>query len=212
MRASWTSRVRFEVRIDPRRRVRLDRADLGDRDLEVGQDLEQVGLELLVGPVDLVDEQDRRDAVRRLERLEQRPADEEIGPEDVVGGRVLGLATSLQQPDLEHLARVVPLVDGRVDVQPLVALEPDQLRAQRGRQDLGELGLADPGLALEQQRTAQLQREEDGRRERSVGDVVPRPEVVLDGLDGTGPLGAAGTVGHGRNLHAPRAGRVPRPR
>ena len=109
-----------------------------------------------------------------FERLEQRPADEEVGPEDVVRGRVLGLAARLQQPDLEHLARVVPLVDGRVDVQPLVALEPDQLRAERRREDLGELGLADPGLALEQQRAAQLQREEDGRRERSVGDVVPR--------------------------------------
>ena len=45
---------------DPRRRLGLDRADLRDRDLEVGQDLEQVRLELLVGPVDLVDQQDRR--------------------------------------------------------------------------------------------------------------------------------------------------------
>ena len=48
---------------DPRRLVGLDRADLGDRDLEVREDLEQVRLELLVGAVDLVDEQDRGDAI-----------------------------------------------------------------------------------------------------------------------------------------------------
>ena len=47
----------------PRRPGGLDRADLRHGDLEVGQDLEQVGLELLVGAVDLVDQEDRRGAV-----------------------------------------------------------------------------------------------------------------------------------------------------
>ena len=84
-----------------------------------------------------------RDAVGRLERLEERPADQEVGAEDVVRGRVVGLAARLEQPDLEHLARVVPLVDGGVDVEPLVALEADQPRAERRREDLGQLGLAD---------------------------------------------------------------------
>ena len=51
---------------DARLLLGLDGAELGDRDLEVRQDLEQVGLELLVGPVDLVDEQDRRNAIRVL--------------------------------------------------------------------------------------------------------------------------------------------------
>ena len=42
----------------------------------------------------------------------------------------VGPAARLEQPDLEHLARVVPLVDRGVDVEALVALEPDQ-RAPR---------------------------------------------------------------------------------
>ena len=166
-----------------RRDLGPDRADLGDRDLEVGQDLEQVGLELLVGPIDLVDEQDRRHAVGRLERLEERPPDQEVRAEDVVGGRPIGLAARLEQPDLEHLARVVPLVDGGVDVQALVALEPDEPRAQRCREDLGELGLADPGLALEEQRSTELEGQEDGGRDGPIGDVVAAPEVLLDRLD-----------------------------
>ena len=37
-----------------------DRAQLGDGDLEIGQGLEQEGLEGFVGPVKFVDQQDRR--------------------------------------------------------------------------------------------------------------------------------------------------------
>ena len=103
-----------------------DRANLGHRHLEVGQDLEQVRLELLVRPVDLVDQQDRGHAVVGIERLEERPADQEVGPEDVVGRGPGGFAACLEQPDLEHLARVVPLVDGARDVEPLVALQADE--------------------------------------------------------------------------------------
>ena len=149
----------------------------------------------------------------RFERLEERPADQEVGPEDVVRGRPLGLAARLQQPDLQHLARVVPLVDGRVDVQALVALEPDQRGAQAGREDLGELRLADAGLAFEQQRTPELEGQEDGRGERPVRDVVALAELVGQRLDGAGPGGPGVTVGHRGNLAAPTVGRVhPRPR
>ena len=82
-----------------------------------------------------------------------------------MGGRALGLASGFQQPDLEHLAWVVPLVDGRVDVQALVALEPDQRGAEAGSEDLGQFGLADAGLAFEQQRPPQFEGQEDGRGE-----------------------------------------------
>ena len=84
MSASWTSRVRLDVRMTRGGLFGLDRADLRDRDLEVGQDLEQVRLELLVRPVDLVDEQHRRDAVVGLERLQERPPDEELLAEDLL--------------------------------------------------------------------------------------------------------------------------------
>ena len=47
---------------DDRRLLRLDRADLRDRDLEIGQHFEQIGLERLVGAVELVDQQHRRAA------------------------------------------------------------------------------------------------------------------------------------------------------
>ena len=56
--------------------LRLDRAELGNRDLEVRQHLEQERLELLVGAVDLVDQE--HDGLLGLDRLEQRPPDQEL--------------------------------------------------------------------------------------------------------------------------------------
>ncbi len=197
MSASWTSRVRFEVRTTRGGVSARIGADLGDGDLEVGQDLEEVGLELLVGAVDLVDQEDRGDAIVALERLEERPSDQEVATEDVVGGRPVRLAAGLEQPDLQHLARVVPLVDRGVDVEALVALEPDQAGTEARGQDLGELRLADAGLALEEQRAAELQGEEDGRGERPVRDVVAAAEVVLDRLDRAGACRARGARGLG---------------
>ena len=138
-----------------------------------------------------------------LERLEQRPADEEIGPEDVVGRRPFGLAARLEQPDLEHLARVVPLVDRGVDVEALVALEPDERRPEAGRKDLGQLRLADAGLAFEQQRAPELERQEDRRRERAVRDVVALAEVVGQRLDGAGAGGPGVAVGHRTGIYTP---------
>ena len=102
---------------------RADRPELGDRDLEVREHLEEERLELLVGAVDLVDEED--DRVVGLDRLEQRAPDEEVGAEELL----LGDGALLGRADVEELARVVPLVDRVGDVEALVALEPDQARA-----------------------------------------------------------------------------------
>jgi hypothetical protein len=58
-----------------------------------------------------------------------------------------------------------------VDVDPLVALEPDQPGACGPGQGLRRLGLPDPRLALEQERLAEVQREKDRDREPLVGQV-----------------------------------------
>ena len=104
--------------------MRRDRAQLRDRDREVGEELEQERLELVVGAVDLVDQQ--HDLLVGLERLEQRPPQQELAAEELArGGAGLGRA------DREQLALVVPVVDRVVEVDALVALQPDQARAER---------------------------------------------------------------------------------
>ena len=69
---------------------------------------------------------------------------------------------------MEQLAGVVPLVDGVRDVEAFVALQPDQARAGRDRERLRGLGLADAGLALEQERLLEREREEERRRQPAV--------------------------------------------
>src|SRR5690606_4905798 len=60
---------------DERHLTRRDRAELGNADLEIAQDLEQEGLELGVRLVDLVDQQD--DRLLRRDRAQQRTRQDE---------------------------------------------------------------------------------------------------------------------------------------
>ena len=72
---------------------------------------------------------------------------------------------------LDHLPRVVPLVDRRRDVEALVALQTDEAPAERARQHLRDLGLADARLAFEEERpphpSAQGRRSSRGGGRRS---------------------------------------------
>ncbi len=150
-----------------------DGAELRHRHLEVGQHLEQEGLEGLVGAVELVDEQDRRAALVGLKRLQKRALDEIALREQVALEPVpVDMAARLGEADRHHLAGIVPLVDRRGDVEPLVALQADQPPAERRRKHLRDLGLPDPGFALEEQGPSKLQGEKKDRRERAVGDVA----------------------------------------
>ena len=62
------------------------------------------------------------------------------------------MRTGLGGADGEQLALVVPVVDGVVEVDPLVALQTDQPRAAGVRERARHLRLADARLALQQQR------------------------------------------------------------
>src|SRR3954469_9501086 len=140
-----------------------EQAELGDRDLEVAQQLEQHRLELLVGLVDLVDEQD--DGLLGRDRAHQRALEQELLAEDVVlhllPARALGLGL-----DAQELLAVVPLVQRLGLVEPLVALQAREPAAEVRRQRAGELGLAHAGRTLDEDRLAELggQERDQGRR------------------------------------------------
>ena len=78
---------------DDRRLRRLDGAEFGNRDLEVAENFQQIGLERLVGAVEFVDQQHRRAGDIRLQRLQQRPLDQIALGEDIAGKLVaVGIA------------------------------------------------------------------------------------------------------------------------
>ena len=167
---------------DDRRYGCRDGAELGDAHRPAGQHLEQERLELVVGAVHLVDQQHGR---RLAQCLEHRASEQE----PLVEQRLLGLAgveralprgprrgSGLQGPQVQDLAREVPVVERLRGVDALVALEPDQRRPRQLGQRLGERGLAGAGLALEQDRALHLQRQVDDRRELVVGEVAGLPQ------------------------------------
>ena len=163
------------------RRLGRDRlAELRDRDLEVRQELEQERLELVVGAVDLVDEQDDGSVV--LERLEQRAAQQEAPREQLAL-----VDAALGGAQREELARVVPVVERLVDVDALVALQADEARAGRAGERLGDLRLAHARLALDEQRQAELgrrgtpRRPAGGRRGSAARAAPRRPRRVTGG-------------------------------
>jgi hypothetical protein len=174
----------------------VERRQLRDGDGVVGQDLEQERLELVVGPVDLVDEEDGRRVPPVVDGPQERPADEEPLGVQLVLEILLGDTPTpgsgpgrLDGPQVEELAGVVPLVDGLGGVDALVALQAQELAARPAGEDLGDLGLADAGLALEEQRPAQAQREEDGRGEALVRQVLVAGEGLADLFDVLNVLG-----------------------
>ena len=167
----WYRHRRFERVVDVAGAVRREDDDrwagsgehteLGDGDLVVGQHLEQVRLELVVGAVDLVDQQHRRRLGLVVDGLQQRPLQQETLVVELVlegvGAAAASLAAGLGGAQVQQLARVVPVVDGLGGIDALVALQADELAARPAAEHLGNLGLADARFALEQQRAFQRQ-------------------------------------------------------
>ena len=164
--------------------VRPHRAELRNGDLVGGEDLEQEGLELLVRLVDLVDEKDRSPLF--AERPQQGPRlQERFGEEDVPelvqarhrpleAGRVAQHVAHavLQDLGIEELLAVLPLVEGLRLVEPLVALEPDEGEVEKAGHREGELGLADAGRALDEDRLLEMGGDVDRGRDGPARDIV----------------------------------------
>ena len=80
---------------------------------------------------------------------------------------------------MEQLPRVVPVVEGLVGVDPLVALEANQPLGEGGRERPGGLRLPDPCLALEEERFAERDGEVQGGGEPIIGEITLLSQEVL---------------------------------
>ena len=158
--------------------------EFGDGDLELREQFEQIAFELLVGAIDLVDQQDGRPQPRRVDCLQQRALDEEGVAVQLSPGRgPVQITGRLENAQFDELPCVVPLVHRVRDVQTFIALEPDQVRLERGGHCAGQGGLADAGLALQEQRATETKREEEGDGQPVVGDVVLRGQTLTQVVD-----------------------------
>jgi hypothetical protein len=164
---------------------RRDRAELGDRDLVVGEDLEEQRLGLDLDAVDLVDQQD--DRLGRGDRLEQRTGEQELVREDVLLDLLpLARAALLHDAlglDAQELLLVVPLVERLRLVEALVALEADEARAGHAGDALGQLGLSGAGGAFDEHRLAESVGEVHDARDPLVGEIGDALQGLADGRD-----------------------------
>jgi hypothetical protein len=81
-----------------------------------------------------------------------------------------------------------------VEIDALVALEPDQPRAGRTCERLGDLGLAHARLALQQERLFERDREVCGSREAPVGEIALARQglaYVFWGVEFQGPAASS---------------------
>jgi hypothetical protein len=189
--------------------ARPDRSDLRDRHAGLSQHLEQESLEVVVGAIQLVDQQHRGHRPGMLNRLQQGPGRQELPAKQLVLAQPG--AGRLRRSDPQQLAGVVPLVERLGGVDALVALKSDQPRVERRRQRLGCLRLADTRLALEQQGLRQPEREEKRRGEPVVGQVIDLVESPLECLDVGDRLGHRALrawMRRGRHGDAPAAARI----
>src|SRR5262249_9468346 len=117
----------------------------------------------------------------RIDRLQQRAFHEkrfavELAVRTVARQRV----RRIEDAELEQLPRIVPFVQRVTDVEPLVALQADQIGPERRSQRPGERRLPDAGLSFEEQRPFETQREKERHGETAVRYVSVLGEPTLE--------------------------------
>ena len=80
--------------------------------------------------------------------------------------------------DRQQLALIIPLVERGILIEALVALQANELGAVDRRERFADFGLADPGLALKQQRALEEFHQPQRGRDVAVGDVADGGELV----------------------------------
>jgi hypothetical protein len=135
---------------DARDRHRLDRSKLRNADLKIGEEFKQKSLELLVGTVNFVDQQDRR--LVATDSREERTFQEIFFGKNVLLDGIGIFANALARFDGEELTLLIPLVKSGVLIEPLVTLQADQFGAVHGGKRFANFCLADSGFTLEQKR------------------------------------------------------------
>src|SRR5476651_2051297 len=110
---------------------RPHRAELGNRNLKLRQQLEEKAFELLVGAIDFVDQQDGRTGAVWIDGLKQRPLDEKgLAVELASCALSIECVGGVENAQFEELPRVVPLVQRVTHVQALVALQTNEIGAE----------------------------------------------------------------------------------
>lgn len=156
----------------------LDRSQLGNRYLELSEDLEKEGFEFLVRLVHLINEEHGR--AGGGEGSQQGAFEEKLPGKDVLGDVLPAEICIAIHLNPQQLLLVVPFVEGPRLVEPLVALQADEIGLEPLGQNLADLGLAGAGRALEKQRFFHSQGKEERGLETGRGHVTGVGKELLE--------------------------------
>lgn len=178
-----------------RRPLGVKRTEFGNRHRRFTEEFEEQRFELVIGPVDLVDQQHRDHRSLVTNAREDRAFLQELLGEQV---RVVDRRVArLREADGEQLTLVVPLVESLRGREAAVALQAEKRCPEHLGDGLGGRGLANPRLSFQQQGLAEGEREKQGGGEPFINQVVegvqPRHQVqwaLERPHEGTDPRGA----------------------
>src|SRR5260370_9319246 len=110
-----------------RRFLGLNRTNFWNGYLEVRKELQQKSLKFLVAAIQLINKQDRSLFIRRINSLQERALYQEIRAKNLLEFLLPANASHFHQTNVQHLARIVPLIDRGAHIDPFVALQTNQL-------------------------------------------------------------------------------------
>src|SRR5690606_12210428 len=96
-----------------------------------------------------------------------------------------------RETDMQHLLRIVPLVQRRVNIESFVALQPHLTGIQHRRQHLGDFRLAHAGGTLHQQGFAEGAHQVKSGYQGTIADLALRGKGVWSGLKASQDLPAS---------------------
>jgi len=96
--------------------------------------------------------------------------------------RAIERVRRVEDPELEQLARIIPLVDRLPDVEAFIALKTDQIGLERRGSRRCECRLADTGLTLEKKRAIETERQKQRDGKAPIGDVMVFGEPLLQSV------------------------------
>ena len=80
----------------------------------------------------------------------------------------------LSRAHVQQLRGVIPFVQGFALLQAVVTLQAQHVTLQSQAQGFGQFGFADPGLALQQQRALQLERQKNRSSQAAIRKIPDR--------------------------------------
>ena len=150
--------------------------------MKVGEHFQQVGLELVIGTIDFIDEQHRCSTIARLDGPQQGTTHEKtlvvqfaLQTSGVFAGR---FTTGFSGTQVQQLTRIIPVVHRLARIDAFVALQTDEFAATQGGEHLGKFGLADTGFTFEQERALQRQRQKYRSGETLVSEISRLGESI----------------------------------